>query len=78
MLIEVRLYATLRAHLPAESQGDTVRLTLAAGATVETALARLGLVGRPATVLVGGRQANGSRMLADGDRLDVFPPLEGG
>lgn len=78
MRVEVRLYATLRAHAPAGAENDTVRLTLAPGATVETALARLGLAGRPATVLVDGRQADGARVLADGDRLDIFPPLEGG
>lgn len=78
MQVEIRLYATLRSHAPPGSANDTVCLALDQGATVATVLGRLGLAGPSTTVLVGGRHADAGRVLEDGDRLDIFPPLEGG
>lgn len=80
MNVEVRLFATLRRHLPPGGGRTAVRLDLAAGASVADALAHLGIPdGSPLIILLDGRyEADPRRALHDGCVLSVFPPIAGG
>ena len=56
MNVEVRLFATLRRHLPPGGGRTAVRLDLAAGASVADALTHLGISdGSPLIILLDGR-----------------------
>jgi molybdopterin converting factor small subunit len=77
--VEVQLFATLAAYLPAGVEGDSVSLELPAGAVVADAIARLRI---PPDLdylrIVNGHDAGASQALEDGDVLSLFPPLAGG
>ena len=73
--IEVKLYATLAAHLP----GEADRYPGKEGMTVLDLIDRLGI--DPATVkliFVNGVKKDPDEKLADGDRVGLFPPVGGG
>jgi molybdopterin converting factor small subunit len=75
--VEVRLYATLRKYGP--PGGEPSLVTLPSGATVALALETLKIPEDVAKViLVNGRHASPSDTLHQGDRLVLFPPVEGG
>ena len=79
MKIEVRLFATLAAYLPDESDGRSAPLEVDAGSTVADAVRLLGIPDdMPFIVMVDGRDAALDRPLGDGDVLSLFPPLAGG
>lgn len=79
MKIEVRLFATLAAHLPEGSEGGSATLEVSDGSTVRQLISSLGIPEvMPAIVLVNGRDAAPEQLLADGDVLTMFPPLAGG
>jgi len=77
MKVQISMYATLKQYAPG-GQGN-FELNLATGATVKTLLERLKI---PQTVervmLVNGRQPDDGTRLADGDKITLFPPIEGG
>ncbi|HAI21323.1 MAG TPA: molybdopterin synthase sulfur carrier subunit [Clostridiales bacterium UBA8153] len=74
MRITVKLFALLR-----EGRGKQVELELEAGASVGSALHRLGIQQSAASMLlVNGRTAGFDTALADGDVVAVFPPVGGG
>ncbi len=78
MQIEVRLYATLRQAAP-DAPAGVLTVAASAGATVADLLALVNV--DPAAVrllMVNGIAADLGRVLRDGDRLGVFPPLGGG
>ena len=79
MKIEVRLFATLAAYLPEESDGRSATLELLDGSTVGAVVRSLGIPGdMPFIAMVNGRDAALDQPLADGDVLSLFPPLAGG
>ena len=79
MKIEVRLFATLAAHLPDESDGRSGALEVADGSTVADAVRLLGIPDdMPFIAMIDGRDAALDRPLGDGDVLSLFPPLAGG
>lgn len=80
MQIAVKLFATLRRHLPPEASGGKATLTLEDGATIATLLHRLDIPPELAQmVLVNGEQTREfDRPLADGDAVSIFPPVAGG
>ena len=80
MIVEVKLFATLRAFLPPDSEGMRARIELSAGATARDVLVRLGIPEEAAAILlVDGRfEADRARPLAEGSVLSVFPALAGG
>ena len=80
MNVEVRLFATLRRHLPAGGDGRCTRLELPAGASVDDACARLRIPsGAAAIILIDGRyEADRRRSLTEGCVLSIFPPVAGG
>lgn len=80
MSIEVRLFATLREHLPVGSGRTSTELEMPAGSSVAEVLARLGIpVAKAFLVLVDGRyEADKQRRLDDGCVLSIWPPIAGG
>ncbi len=78
MKIEVRLYATLRRHTPQQPNG-CLALELKQGATVREAVSLLGI--DPAEIhllMLNGVSAALDSVLAENDRLGLFPPVGGG
>lgn len=79
MKIEVRLFATLAAYLPDESDGRSAALEVADGSTVAAVVRFLGIPDdMPFIAMIDGRDAALDRPLGDGDVLSLFPPLAGG
>jgi molybdopterin converting factor small subunit len=80
MQITVKPMAALRSKLPPGSQGGVARIELEQGATVASALERLGLsTGHVHLVLFNGTmEPDRSRPLGDGDEGVSFPPVAGG
>ncbi len=80
MAIEVRLFATLRRFRPGLEVGEPVRLEVDEGMTVRRALEEvLGIPpGVVKAVFVNDTYSELDRILADGDRVGVFPPVGGG
>ena len=79
MRVEVELFATLAAYLPAGTTGDSVTLDLPDGTTVAEVIRSLAIPIRlECLTVVNGRDAPSEHRLADGDVLSLFPPLAGG
>lgn len=80
MTIELRLFASLRKHLPPGSPRGKCTLELPDGATIGTVLARMQIPHASAhLVLVNGEHHRDlGSMLRDGDVLSIFPPVAGG
>lgn len=77
MHVEVRLLLTFKGKAP--NGENPFALELSDGTTVAQALAGLSISSAAAKViLVNGRLSTGEQKLNPGDRLTVFPPLEGG
>jgi molybdopterin converting factor small subunit len=78
--IEIRLYATLRRYHPDLKVGEPLFLNLDRGITVKRLLEEQ--LSIPAevvkTVFVNGIYRDLDHILADGDRVGVFPPVGGG
>jgi len=78
--IEIRLYATLRRFRPELKVGEPLSLNLDEGTTVKRVLGEV--LGIPAevvkTVFVNGLYRELDHILADGDRVGIFPPVAGG
>jgi sulfur carrier protein ThiS len=73
--IQIRLYASLKPLEPPSAASHP----LAPGTTAGEVLAQLDVPSaRVKLVFVNGRKADLSRVLEDGDRLGVFPPVGGG
>lgn len=81
MKIEVRLFATLRQHLPQASTGGKVALEIEDGLPVVGLIQKLGIDPTLAPlILVNGVdiERDQDRVLQDGDTVSMFPPLAGG
>ncbi len=78
--VEVRLYATLRKYQPEAELGEGVAFDLAEGTTVGEVVDReLGIPPREVKVIfVNGVSRKPDHLLADGDRVAIFPPVGGG
>ena len=78
MVVEVRLYATLRRYTPASPNG-VVSIDIAEGATVVDILKKISI--DPAEihlVMVNGIGCELEKILSSGDRVGLFPPVGGG
>jgi molybdopterin converting factor small subunit len=78
MRLEVRLYATLRQAAP-DAPAGVLPVEMPDGAAVADVLAAVKI--DPAKVhliMVNGVAADLGRVLSDGDRLGLFPPVGGG
>ena len=79
MKVEVQLFATLAAYLPAGAAGDSVTLEMPDATTVGEVVRVLHIPeGLDCLSVVNGHDAPSERWLVDGDVLSLFPPLAGG
>jgi len=80
MEIEIRLYATLRRYCPELKVGEPLFLNLDEGTTVKRVLEEMLTIptGVVKTVFVNGIYREVDHVLADGDRVGIFPPVGGG
>jgi molybdopterin converting factor small subunit len=79
MIVQVKLFATLRKYMPAGARGDTLAVELPDGATVADLLVRLGIPSEHGRMVVaGGEQVALQATLEDGQDVNLFPQLAGG
>ena len=79
MVVEVRLYATLRQYSPPGSQNGIFSATIPSGADLSALLSSLAI--DPAKVhlrMVNGVSAELGRILRENDRIGLSPPVGGG
>ncbi len=80
MTIEVRLFATLRKHLPAGSDRGVTHVEMPAGSSIADVLTELDIPAATAfLVLMNGRyESDRQHRLNDGCVLSIWPPVAGG
>lgn len=79
MQVRVRLYASLRKHVPAGTGEDGFLLELPDGATVADLIARLGFPAEHAGMIVSNNEhLKMASVLEGAQEVHVFPPLAGG
>lgn len=79
MTIDLALFASLSAYQPDGAGGRHPRpISLADGTTIAALIAQLGLPDEPRVVFVDGKHAPEDHVLAEGERLAIFPPVAGG
>ncbi|WP_428559249.1 MAG: MoaD/ThiS family protein [Solidesulfovibrio sp. DCME] len=75
MPIELRCFATLAPLTPSNANA----LPIGPGETVNALIDRLGIPREEVKIVfVNGTAADLDRVLADGDRVGIFPPVGGG
>ena len=77
MRVQVKLYGSLRDHLPAETKGKTV-VDLTPDATVASLLAKLGIEHDVLTAINQEHKLNNLAVLKEGDYVTVFEMTAGG
>jgi molybdopterin synthase sulfur carrier subunit len=79
MKLELCLYASLSSRLPDKSSRNCCAVDVAAGTSIAELLEQLKIPANdPKIIFVNGTHADANRILNDGDRLAVFPPIAGG
>jgi len=79
MLVEVRVFATLRRYLPELGIGEAKTVDVVPGTTFEKLEEILGLPKREVKVIMrNGLHVAPDDILEDGDRIAFFPPIAGG
>lgn len=79
MTVQLALFAYLSQYQPDGLGGRLARpVEVPDGTTVGELIARLGLPDGPRAVFLNGRHAADDRLLSEGDRLAIFPPIAGG
>lgn len=79
MSLEVRLSATLRRRVPGYDPLRGLALAWRPGVDVSAVLSDLGLSrAEVKIIMVNGQAAGPERVLADGDRVGLFPAVGGG
>lgn len=76
--MEVRLFANLRDRLPKETQG-IASVELPSGASGADLAAKMAIPrDQPLIFMINGRRQPGTKLLQEGDRVGIFPPVGGG
>ncbi len=79
MNVQLKLFATLRQYLPADSIGGACDVQLAAGSTVRDLLSQFGVpLDEHLIVVLHGRRADWDQVLQPGDVISAFPAMSGG
>ncbi len=79
MNINLALFAYLSQYQPDGQGGRGARsIEIDEGMTIDGLIEQLGLPDGPRIVFVNGRHAEDERVLSEGDRLAIFPPVAGG
>lgn len=77
--IELALFAKLSSRYPVPGDGRRARAyEVADGTTVGRLVDEIGLADEQRITFVNGRHAADDRVLSEGDRLAIFPPIAGG
>jgi molybdopterin converting factor small subunit len=78
MVVEIRLYATLRGHVPAAAAG-VLSMEVPEGSTVAEVLKMMGIeLAEVHIIMINGVSRSLDNVLHNGDRLGLFPPVGGG
>lgn len=78
MVLEIRLYATLR-RFATSGSGGVLTIDVPAGTTVAQVFEFLEIDPIDVKlVMVNGLASDSDRLLAEGDRVGLFPPVGGG
>jgi molybdopterin converting factor small subunit len=78
MRIEVRLYATLRRYAPSAAEG-VLNVDVPAGSKASDVIARIRVnADEVHIVMINGVSSPPDQVLAEGDRLGLFPAIGGG
>ncbi|MDA3935610.1 MAG: MoaD/ThiS family protein [Actinomycetota bacterium] len=78
MKVDIALFASLSGFHAQDGKGHTRHYDLAPGTVIADVIAMLGLPDQPRIVFVGGRHAEETAELHEGERLAIFPPVAGG
>jgi molybdopterin converting factor small subunit len=79
MIVQVKLFATLRRYHPAGETNEPAVVELADGATVADLLARLGILPSHAGMVISRDEKLALHApLVDGQEVILFPPIAGG
>ncbi len=79
MKVELKLYASLSAHLPENASGNSCEMELAEPATVGDLLTVVNIaLDQPKILFCNGVHTNVDEPLNEGDAIAVFPPIAGG
>lgn len=83
MRVRLALFATLTGYLPSSADPETDTrhersIDLPDGTTVGQVVDSLSLPDEPRVIFVDGRHQPESYVLAEGERLAIFPPVAGG
>lgn len=77
--IQLALFAKFSSRYPDSDGGRGARdLVIEDGTMVGDLVGDLGLTDEPRITFVNGRHASDDHVLAEGDRLALFPPIAGG
>ncbi|MFX0064951.1 MAG: MoaD/ThiS family protein [Candidatus Hermodarchaeota archaeon] len=77
--IRVKLYATLRRHLPNTELGEEVAIEVPERVTIEEVITQLGIdLEEAKIILVNGIRKTLNDILEENDLLVIFPPVGGG
>jgi len=80
MKVEVRLFASLRKHLPPGGDGTRAVLEVPDGMRLSQIIERLGIPAPLAQLVMvnGVHEPDRTRLLSDGAVVSIFPPVAGG
>lgn len=79
MLIDVKLFASLREYLPADAEEYTAKVPTEPGARIQNLAERLKLPDdMPMIFLLNGQHADADDEVREGDVVSIFPPISGG
>ncbi|MGI6412728.1 MAG: hypothetical protein GX550_00785 [Syntrophomonadaceae bacterium] len=79
MEVFLKLYAQLEKYILQPDQNGVTTLSLSENCTVGEMLKSVGIPsGEAGFILLNGNAAQEEQKLKTGDRVEVFPPLEGG
>jgi sulfur carrier protein ThiS len=77
--VDIARFASLSQYHPDGEGGRHARsVELPEGMHISDVIELYGLPDQPRVVFVNGRHAEETSVLADGDRLAIFPPVAGG
>lgn len=77
--IQLALFAFFSSRHPVKGAGRSARpVQVAEGSTLGDLINQIGLAREQRITFVNGRHADDDRVLVEGDRVAVFPPIAGG
>lgn len=77
MIIEIRLYASLRKY--SEQVSGVLNAEVPEGTSAQDVIEMLGIDSNEIKmIMVNGKNAENDAMLNEGDRIGLFPPVGGG